>query len=282
MKALIISLIAAPAIFTLATIAGGPAEGDRVTLALFGATVLVELIALSRVFSARKLFSPADPGYLTWTLVAAFLLARLLGELRLATINFQLVPRYSEGGPTWLFVYVIVFRYLYTLSDVFFIVALTSTIRAYKSTGLKFELLRRDYLYMSLVWIMPVVAFVFRSNLISSNATVRDGYIASFRLITITVGAFIVSLCLMVRRYMSQMGGGAVARVWNMAVVAGVARVASFLALAVMSSWWRSGAGFFEQYLLWIFAWCWLMAAAYQLKVLPHASEARLVAATAG
>lgn len=282
MKALIVSFIAVPVIFALATIAGGPAEADRVTLVLFGATVLLEVIALTRVLAARKLFSSADPGYLTWTLVAAFLLARLLGELRLATINFQLVPRYSEGGPTWLFVYVIVFRYLYTLSDVFFIVALTTTIRAYKSTGLKFELVKRDYLYMSLVWVMPVLAFVFRSNLIYSNATVRDGYIASFRLITITVSAFIVSLCLVVRRYTSQMGGGAVARVWNMAVIAGVARASSFLALALMSSWWRSGAGFMEQYLLWIFACCWLMAAVYQLRVLPRASEARLIAAPAG
>jgi hypothetical protein len=281
MKALIVSLIAGPAIFALVTVAGGPAEADRVTLALFGATVLVEVIAFTQVLSARKLFSPADPGYLTWTLVALFLLARLLGELRLATIDFQLVPRYSEGAQPWLFVYVIVFRYLYTLSDVLFIVALITTIRAYKSTGLKFELMKRDYLYMALIWTMPVVAFVFRSNLIYSNTTVSDKYIASFRLITITVGAFIVSLCLVVRRYVSQMGGGAVARVWNMAVTAGVARAASFLALALMSGWWRSGAGFVEQYLLWIFACCWLMAAHYQLKVLPRASEARLVAAAA-
>jgi hypothetical protein len=282
MKALIVSLIAAPAIFALATLAGGSAESDRVTLALFAATVLIEVIALTQVLSARKLFSPADPGYLTWTLVAAFLIARLLGELRLATINFQLVPRYTEGAHPWLFAYVIVLRYLYTLSDVLFIVALITTIRAYKSTGLKFELVKRDYVYMSLVWVMPVVAFVFRSNLIHSNTTVSDKYIASFRLITITVGAFIASLCLVVRRYVSQMGGGAVARVWNMAVIAGVARVASFLALALMSGWWRSGAGFMEQYLLWIFACCWLLAAIYQRKVLPQAAEARLVAATAG
>src|SRR5262249_22906460 len=88
----IASLIAVPMVFGLAMLASGPAEGDRVTLALFGATIVVEVFALARVFSARRMFSSGDPGHLTWTLIGAFLVVRLLGETRLATISFQLVP----------------------------------------------------------------------------------------------------------------------------------------------------------------------------------------------
>ena len=277
----VVSLVAAPIVFGVATLLSGPAEGDRITLVLFGATVLVEVFALTRVFSARKLFSPEDSGYLTWTLIAAFLTVRLLGETRLATISFQLVPRYSEGASTGLFVYIIVFRYLYTLSDALFIAALMTTIRAYKSTGLKFEMIKRDYLYIALVWTMPIVTFIFRENLIYSNTAGSDRYIAFFRLITVTVGALIATLCLVVRRYAAQMGGGAVARVWNTVVFAGIARDASFVVLALMLGWWRSGAAFTEQYLLWIFACCWLLAALYQEEVLPRAREAELVAAPA-
>jgi hypothetical protein len=277
----IVSLAAFPAAFALASALGGAAEADRVTLALFGATIVIEVIALSRAVSARKLFSRSDAGYLTWTLIAAFLVVRLLGEMRLATINFQLVPRYEEGASPGLFVYIIVFRYLYTLSDLLFIGSLLTTVRAYKSTGLKFEIINRDYLYLMLVWAMPAVTFIFRDNLIYSNTAGSDGYIASFRLITVTVGALIASLCLVVRRYALQMGGGAVARVWNMVVIAGIARDASFLVLAVLSRWWRPGAGFVEQYLLWVFACSWLLAALYQQEVLPRQSESRVVAAAA-
>src|SRR5262245_7046698 len=183
----IASLIAVPMVFGLAMLVRGPAEGDKVTLGLFGATVLVELLALTRVFAARRVFSSGDSGHLTWTLIGAFLVVRLLGETRLATISFQLVPRYSEGVSSGLFIYIIVFRYLYTLSDVLFILALTSTIRAYQSTGLRFGMIKRDYLYILLVWTMPVVTFVFRENLFYSNTAGSDRFILTFRLITVTV-----------------------------------------------------------------------------------------------
>jgi hypothetical protein len=143
-------------------------------------------------------------------------------------------------------------------------------------------MIKRDYFYILLLLTIPALTFLFRDNLIYSNTAGSDKYIAVFRLITVTVGALIASLCLVVRRYVLQMGGGAVARVWTMVVIAGIARDASFLVLALMSSWWRPGAGFVEQYLLWIFGCCWLMAAIYQREVLPRASESRLVAATAG
>jgi hypothetical protein len=69
------------------------------------------------------------------------------------------------------------------------------------------------------------------------------------------------------------MGGGAVARVSNSVVVAGIARDASFLVLAVVSKFWKPGAEFGEQYLLWIFACCWVLAALYQQEVIPQARQ---------
>ncbi|HXG91288.1 MAG TPA: hypothetical protein VNN73_02835 [Blastocatellia bacterium] len=277
----IVSLVAAPIVFAIALALSGPAEAEHVTLALFAATLVVEALAIGRAVIARRMFSPSDTGYATWTLIVLFLVVRMLVETRLATINFQLVPKYGEGSSSALFFYVVVLRYLYTVSDVLFITALANTIRAYKSTGLKFEMISRDYLYIALVWAIPALTFIFRDNLIYSNTAGTDNYIATFRLVTATVGAFIASLCIVVRRYVSQMGGGAVARVWTMVVIAGIARDGSFLALALLSKWWRPGAGFIEQYLLWIFACCWLIAALYQQEVLPRASKSELVTATA-
>lgn len=265
----IISLALFPMIFALALSLSGPASGDTVTLVLFGATTLIEIFALGQALSARKLFSSSDPGHLTWSLIVAFLVVRLAAELRLVTMNLQLIPRFTDDASAGLFFYIIVLRYLYTISDLLFIAALVTTIRAYKSTGLKFELMGRDYLYMLALWAVPVVTYTFRDNLIDSVVG-RDNYIATYRLVAVTVGALIASLCLVVRRYALQMGGGAVARVWNTVVIAGIARDASFLVLALMSNWWKPGAQFTEQYLLWIFAGCWLMAALYQKEVLKH------------
>ncbi|MCI0489341.1 MAG: hypothetical protein L0229_22340 [Blastocatellia bacterium] len=271
----IASLILLPVAFALAITAGGASASNQLTLVLFGATVLVEVLALFRAVSARKLFSSSDLGYITWTLIAAFLVIRLIAEARLVTLNFNLAPKYVEDSSEWIFFYVIVLRYLYTLSDLLFVGALAATIRAYKSTGLKFGLMGRDYLYILLLWTMPVLAFVFKDNLFYSH--LGDSYITTYRLVAVTVGTLIASLCIVVRRYASQMGGGAIARVWNMVVSAGIARTASFVALALMTNWWRPGALFFEQYLLWIFACCWLMAAIYQQQVLPRAIERPVV-----
>jgi hypothetical protein len=276
-----VSLAALPLIFVVAVAIGGPAEADRVTLVLFGATVLVEVVALRQALSARKLFSPSDSGRLTWTLIVLFLVVRLAAEARLTTLNFQIVPKYTDGGSAGLFFYTIVLRYLYTLSDVLFLCALATTIRAYKSTGLRFELMRRDYLYILLVWAMPALTYVFRDNLVNPNITTADSHIATYRLVAVIVGAAIATLCLVVRRYVVQMGGGAVARVWNMVVVAGISRVASFLCLALLSDWWRAGAAFAEQHLLWVFSCCWLLAALYQQEVLPRADGSEVVKAAA-
>jgi hypothetical protein len=264
----IVSLVIFPAAFAL-TLAWPGAARIFTSQALFTATVLVEIAALFQAAGARKLFSRSDRGYLTWTLILAFLIIRLLAEGRLATMNFNLVRRYEDAPSDWLFFYRYVLRYLYTLSDLLFIGALITTIRSYRSTGLTFRTESKDYIYIALLWAMPLVTFIFRENLFSAAAG-NDPYIPTYRLVAVTVGAIIASLCIVVRRYALQMGGGAVARVWNGVVVAGIARDASFLALALITPWSEAGAQFVEQYLLWIFACCWLLAALYQKEIIPR------------
>lgn len=267
-KPFIVSLIILPLIFVAAMKMGGTEYGSQVTLWLFGATVLVELIALIQFVRIRKAFSPSDPGYLTWTLILAFIVVRLIAEARLSTLTFNLVPEYKEGASSsTLFFYVIVLRYLYTISDLLFIGALTTTIRTYKNTGLPFKVEAIDYVYILGLCSLPVITYIFRDNLIQTAIAMTDNHIMVYRLVAVSVGAVIASLCIIVRRYALQMGGGAVAKVWNLVVIAGVARNGSFLALALLSGWSKPGSTFVEQYLLWIFSGCWLLAALYQKEV---------------
>ena len=279
-----ISLVALPVLFGLAMTMGNPAQGDSLRQALFAATVAIEVVALWKAFSARKIFSPQDSGRLTWTLILAFLAVRLVAELRLVTLTFGMVviPARLEDASQGMYFYVVVLRYIYTASDLLFVGALATAISGYKSTGLRFEILKRDYVYMGLLWALPVLTFVFRENLDLGGLVKTDNTIAAYRMVAVCVGGLIASLCMVVRRYAIQMGGGAVARVWNTVVIAGTARAASFLVLALISKWWEPGAKFVEQYLLWVFACCWLLAALYQQEILPRVAKSRLAAQAAG
>ncbi|HMG34821.1 MAG TPA: hypothetical protein VKM94_12870 [Blastocatellia bacterium] len=270
-KPFVLSLIVMPIAFAIVLAAGGRATADRFTDSVFAVMVLMEMVILWRATEARKLFSPTDAGHLTWSLIVGFLFVRLLGECRLLTLTFGLVDAKAlESATAIRFFYVVALRYLYTLSDVFFIGALINTVRSYKGTGLKFELVSRDYVYIALVWIIPIVTYFNRANLGLASLTGADSYIPVYRLVAVFVGAIIATMCVAIRRYALQMGGGAVSRVWTSVVIAGIARDASFLALALLSSRWPSGAKFAEQWLLWTFAGCWLIAALRQQEVLPR------------
>jgi hypothetical protein len=272
-KPFLVSLAALPVLFAVAVGWKGATAGNALTLTLFALTVFVELVAIVQFIKVRKSFSSADAGFLTWTLIIAFMLVRLVAEARLLSLTYNLVPEFKEGASSALYFYIIVLRYLYTVSDVLFIAALLTTIRSYKSTGLPFKLLPIDYVYILALCTLPVITFIFRENLIQTAIATSDHYIATYRLVAVSVGAIIGALCIVVRRYALQMGGGAVARVWNMVVIAGVARDGSFLALALISSWSKLTAMFVEQYLLWIFAGCWLLAALLQLAVFSRATK---------
>jgi hypothetical protein len=271
------SIITLPVIFGVLAALNATTTLTPLTLVLFIATILVEVVALTQLVWARRTFAAGDPGYLTWTLIVTFMIVRLIGEARLLSLNVGIVPQYQEGSSVLLFVYIIVFRYLYTVSDILFIAALFTTIRSYKSTGLPFNLVAPDYFYIAAMWMLPIITYIFRANLIESSVSGNGGYIATYRLVAVTVGAAIATLCIVVRRYALQMGGGAVAQVWNVVVIAGVVRDGSFLALALISIWSKAAAGFVEQYLLWIFAGCWLLAGLYQKAVFTRTTKSHRV-----
>ena len=270
----IFSLLAVPALFWATFMLGGASGANKVTQWFFVATVVVEVLALTQAVAARKLFSPSDHGYVTWTLIVAFLVVRLVAEARLVTMSFRLAPTYTEDASRGLYFYIVVLRYLYTLSDILMISAVFNAIRAYKGTGLKFELQKRDYVYILLVCAMPAGAYAFRENFgYLALGMGADDYVATYRLVGVFVGAVIASLSLVIRRYALSMGGGAIARVWNTIAVGGIARVGSFVAFAAMLSWSRSGAQFAEQYLLWTFSCCWLLASLYQQEAPPRSGK---------
>jgi hypothetical protein len=278
MKSFIFSLLILPVAFAALMSLKGAAAAAGLTMTLFAATVLVELFALAQFVRVRRAFAPGDAGYLTWTLIVTFMIIRLVAEGRLLTLTYSLVPEYRDGASSALYFYIIVLRYLYTASDLLFVGALVNTIRSYKKTGLPFKLTPVDYLYVVALCTLPVVTYIFRDNLMQAAIANPDSYMMVYRLVAVTVGAVIASLCIVVRRYASQMGGGAVARVWNMVVIAGVARDGSFLALALISGWSKPAATFVEQYLLWAFACCWMIAALYQNAVFARAAQSPEVA----
>ncbi|MGH9761364.1 MAG: hypothetical protein ACREDR_17995 [Blastocatellia bacterium] len=273
------SLIVAPLASILAWRFAGRAAGNSIVNILFAATVLVEVVALREAIKARRLFSKSDAGYLTWTLTVAFLIVRLVAEARLISLTFKLVqsPGDFATASSGLFFYIVVLRYLYTISDVLFIGAVLAAILSYKKTGLSFSIGILDYFYIVLVCAVPLTTYLYRGNLGLAGIIASDRYISDYRLIAVFVGGIIASLCLIIRRYALQMGGGTIARVWNNVAIAGIARDASFLVLAVLSNWWRPGAEFGEQYLLWVFSVLWLMAALYQQEAIAQASTASAV-----
>src|SRR4026208_79517 len=104
------SLLIAPAVYAVVATLKGAEGGSAVSKVLFGLTVAVEIIALLQAATVRKLFAPSDRGHLTWTLIVAFFIVRLVGELRLITLTYGFVPPYVDGGSSASFFYVVVLR----------------------------------------------------------------------------------------------------------------------------------------------------------------------------
>jgi hypothetical protein len=231
---------------------------------LFVATVAVQLAALVGAARSRSGFQPDDLGHRTWSLFTAFLAIRLLAELRLATLYFGLGPT-EEGA--WRTFYVVVLRYLYTVSDALVILGLVAMIRGLRGLGLHFELRQRERIAMLLVAAMPPIAFALHERLTGFVGLSDDRSILVYRLVAVTITAFVAMLCIAILRYVRQMGGGAVARVWGAVVLAGLARAASFVTLAIVGVWSRPWADVAEQSLLMIFALAWWRASRQQRRL---------------
>jgi hypothetical protein len=232
---------------------------------LFVGTVLLTLVAFGGALRCRAGFGPDDLGRRTWTFFAAFLGIRILAELRLFTIYFDLVPELSNAGRVF---YIVVLRYLYTLSDLMMIAGLVSTIRGYRGLGLHFAVQRRDEIGIAVLAVLPIAAFVLRDHLTVFVTARDDQAILVYRLVAVTVTAVVAALCIVILRYVRQMGGGALARVWGAVVVAGLARAASFVALAAVTSVSSAWGDVVEQTLLLVFAAAWLTAAGLQRRLI--------------
>jgi hypothetical protein len=233
---------------------------------LFVGTLLVELLALRGAAQCRARFETGDPGRTTWTLFTAFLAVRVIAEIRLLTLYFELVPG-LEGTP-WGTLYVVVLRYLYTVSDLCVVVGLVGMIRTLRGLGLPFSLRVSDFVAMALVAALPVVALALRERLTDTAALAADQAILAYRMVAVSLTAIVAMLCIAILRYARQMQGGALARIWGAIVVAGLARTASFVGLAIVGGAWGNVA---EQVLLLVFALAWLRAGGEQRRLLPEA-----------
>jgi hypothetical protein len=261
----------APVAFVLAISTGDEPAGHLAANTIFFVGLGLELAAFGGALAARRHFDSGDAWHTIWTLAAAFLGVRILAELRLATLVLEVVPYYYEGAPAWLFVYVVVFRYLYTVADLLFLAALVLAIRSYRSSGFGFTIAPRDYLYMAPLVVAVGIAFWLR-HLLTING---DAYLQAYRLVAMTLNMAMACLCIVIRRFTVQMGGGALARVWTYVVFAATARVSAFVSVAVVARLLPSEAGvatdFVEQYLIAVFAACWVAATLAQHDVRRHA-----------
>jgi hypothetical protein len=234
--------------------------------ALFVITLLVELVALLGALRCRARFTPGDHGRTTWSLFAAFLAVRVIAELRLLTLYFDLVS--VTDASAWTTFYVVVLRYLYTISDALAATGMIHTIRALRGVGLDFALRGRDIVAMIVVASLPVIAYWLRDHMSGFVTLEMDRDIVAYRLVAVTVTAIVAMLCIAILRYVRQMGGGALARVWGAVVLAGLARTASFVALAVISISTPPWGDMAEQILLLVFALAWLRATMEQRRLL--------------
>jgi len=234
-------------------------------LALFLATLAVEVAAVYLALAGRALLARDDPGRRLWLWIGLGLGLRLIAELRLATLYLDIVPNFVADVPWAWAVYFYGLRYLYTVADLALLAALLATRRALLSTGLDFHLRPRDALLLVLLPPLPVTVYLLQSVFLSISA---DAGLHTFRIISASVGAVVSGVCVVLASAALQMGGGAWAWIWGAAAVAGIARALAFAAAAIAPTF--PGAVVLEQALLWTFACGWLLATLLHLRLVTH------------
>ena len=250
------SLVVWPAIF-LAVLLGRPAGVAPVVFhTAFGATVAVEIAALAYAVRLWRGFVPDEPNRRLWALFAGCLALRCLAELRLWSLHLGLV---HPTGVAYA-VYVVGLRYVFTASDVLFGAGLVVALRTYRATGLPFRLRARDFVLMAAMLALPAAGILVSPKLNAWFLPEAGNQVRTFRFVQICVNTAVAALCIAVRRFAADLGGGVLARMWTYVWIAGVAHAASFLVFAGLSLWWPPGADLFEQYLLWVYGACWLLA----------------------
>ena len=234
-------------------------------LALFLATLVVEVAAVYMALAGRARLARDDPGRRVWLWIGLGLGLRVVAELRLATLYLDIVPNFiTDNAWAWA-VYFFGLRYLYTIADLVLLMALLATRRALLDTGLDFHLRPRDALVLVLLPPLPVTVYLLQSVFL---ATAADVGLHTFRIVSATVGAVVSGVCVVLASPALQMGGGAWAWIWGAAALAGIARALAFAAAAVAPTF--PGGILLEQALLWTFACGWLLATVLHLRLITH------------
>lgn len=242
---------------TGAAVVAGAVPRD-VRLALFAATVAVELGALVLALRGRAHLQPTDDSRLTWTLLAAALATRLLAEVRVGLFYLDAVPAFIADSPALSDLFLLVLRYLYTLADLLLLAGLWTARRSLDRSGLGLPLRRRDLGVVVLLAPLPVVTWAAQTAVQGGPS---DPGIFTFRVVSVIVGSIVSVLCLGLVSVSLQMGGGVLAWIWGSLAVAGIARVLAFVAASGLTALAWPTAMVVEQGLLWTFACAWLLAA---------------------
>lgn len=258
----------------LATAGWAPfvAEPRALKLGLFVATLALECVVVAAVVRVRGRFDAEDEARRPWSLIALGLGARLVAEVRLATLYFHAVPEFVRARPDLDAFYLQVLRYLYTLGDLLIAGGLVMTLRAFASLGIGLHLRWRGWLTIGALGCLPVLHF-FVQRRAWAGVVMEDPGILTFRVVSVVSSALVGGLSLGLWAVSRQMGGGALAWVWGAAATAGLARALGFL----VGAWARGDpwAAVVDQALLWTFACGWLMAAALRGEMAEGTGSAR-------
>jgi hypothetical protein len=236
-------------------------EVVAVRLALFVATLAVQLAALAIALASRRVLRPDDPTRFAASAIAVGLGLRTIAEVRLLLLYVGAVPGFVRGDAVlWpLFFYGL--RYCYAAADVALLAGCVRTLGGLRSTGLGFHLGRQGIAALLLLAPLPLAV-----HALQSGQAAVDPNIFMFRLIGASVGATVAVVCVALASAALQMGGGAWSWIWGAAAAAGIARVLAFVAAAAAHV--LPGGLVVEQALLWTFACAWLLATALQRRLL--------------
>lgn len=234
-------------------------EPAHVRLALFIATVVVEVLALATAMAGRRALACDDPTRGASTAICLGLALRVAAELRLGLMYLAAVPSVILKHPALADAFLYGLRYLYIAADLALLLGVVRTLHGLRRSGLGIRTRPRDLLAVLLVVPLPLAVYALQADVVP---TPSDHGIITFRLLAASVGALAGGYCVVLAGAALQLGG-TWAWIWGAAGVAGIARALSFVAAAAADhALPRAGAILLEQGLLWTFACAWLLVTA--------------------
>ncbi|WAS93409.1 hypothetical protein [Nannocystis punicea] len=234
-------------------------EPAHVRLALFIATVVVEVLALVTAVAGRRALPCDEPTRRASTAICVGLGLRVAAELRLGLMYLSAVPSVILKRPLLADAFFYGLRYLYIAADLALLLGVVRSLRGLRRSGLGIRPRPRDLLIFLLVVPVPLAVYALQAQVDPAPA---DAGIITFRLLAASVGGVVGGYCVVLAGAALQLGG-TWAWIWGAAGVAGIARALSFVAAAAAETVMpRAGSILLEQGLLWTFACAWLLATA--------------------